>query len=128
MDTEGSLPCSQGPSTGPYPVEGEKATQIICRKSVREKHLLVELDIDLRIELRSFLKKWSAKCGLDSSDSEYSPVVGSCGRRNEPSGSSKCGEFLHQLMKWPYLTGNTLRHRYRAQPVNAVWGNSRCLL
>jgi hypothetical protein len=27
-----------------------------------------------------------------------------------------------------YLTGNTLRHRYRAQPVNAVWGNIRCLL
>jgi hypothetical protein len=28
----------------------------------------------------------------------------------------------------PYLTGNTLRLRYKAQPVNAVWGNSRCLL
>jgi hypothetical protein len=28
----------------------------------------------------------------------------------------------------PYLTGNTLRIHYRAQPVNAVWGNSRCLL
>jgi hypothetical protein len=28
----------------------------------------------------------------------------------------------------PYLTGNTLHLRYRAQPVNAVWGNSRCLL
>jgi hypothetical protein len=27
-----------------------------------------------------------------------------------------------------YLTGNTLRLHYRAQPVNAVWGNSRCLL
>jgi hypothetical protein len=27
-----------------------------------------------------------------------------------------------------YLTGNTLRLRYRAQPVNAAWGNSRCLL
>jgi hypothetical protein len=27
----------------------------------------------------------------------------------------------------PYLTGNTLRLHYRAQPVNAVWGNSRCL-
>jgi hypothetical protein len=25
-------------------------------------------------------------------------------------------------------TGNTSRLRYRAQPVNAVWGNSRCLL
>jgi hypothetical protein len=28
----------------------------------------------------------------------------------------------------PYFTGNTSRHHYRAQPVNAVWGNSRCLL
>jgi hypothetical protein len=28
----------------------------------------------------------------------------------------------------PYLTGNTLHLHYRAQPVNAVWGNSRCLL
>jgi hypothetical protein len=28
----------------------------------------------------------------------------------------------------PYLTGNTLRLRYKTQPVNAVWGNSRCLL
>jgi hypothetical protein len=28
----------------------------------------------------------------------------------------------------PYLTGDISRLRYRAQPVNAVWGNSRCLL
>jgi hypothetical protein len=28
----------------------------------------------------------------------------------------------------PYLTGNTIRLRYKAQSVNAVWGNSRCLL
>jgi hypothetical protein len=27
-----------------------------------------------------------------------------------------------------YLTGNTLRLRYEAQPVNAVYGNSHCLL
>jgi hypothetical protein len=27
-----------------------------------------------------------------------------------------------------YLTGDTSRLRYRAKPVNAVWGNSRCLL
>jgi hypothetical protein len=27
-----------------------------------------------------------------------------------------------------YLTGNTLHLRYKAQPVNAVWGNNRCLL
>jgi hypothetical protein len=28
----------------------------------------------------------------------------------------------------PYLTGNTLHTRYRAQPVNVVMGNRRCLL
>jgi hypothetical protein len=33
-----------------------------------------------------------------------------------------CGHFS------PYLTGNTLRLHYRAQPVDAVWRNSRCLL
>jgi hypothetical protein len=27
-----------------------------------------------------------------------------------------------------YLTGNTTRLRYRVKSVNAVWGNSRCLL
>jgi hypothetical protein len=27
-----------------------------------------------------------------------------------------------------YLTGNTLRPHYKPQPVNAVWGNSLCLL
>jgi hypothetical protein len=27
-----------------------------------------------------------------------------------------------------YLTGNTLRLRYKDQPVNAVKGNNRCLL
>jgi hypothetical protein len=27
-----------------------------------------------------------------------------------------------------YLTGDKSRLRYRTQPVNAVWGNSRCLL
>jgi hypothetical protein len=44
---------------------------------------------------------------------------------------------MHFLVFWvlcyliifsPYLTENTLRLRYRDQPVNAVWGNSRCLL
>jgi hypothetical protein len=30
-----------------------------------------------------------------------------------------CGDFSS------YLTGDTSRPRYRAQPVNAVWGNSR---
>jgi hypothetical protein len=39
-------------------------------------------------------------------------------------------EFLHNFINKSslYLTGNSLRLRYKAQPVNAVWGNSRCLL
>jgi hypothetical protein len=37
--------------------------------------------------------------------------------------------LLNNIYKFsPYLTGNTSRLRYKAQPVNAVWGNSRCLL
>jgi hypothetical protein len=36
---------------------------------------------------------------------------------------------LHNIYKFgSNLTGNTLRLIYRAQPVNAVEGNSRCLL
>jgi hypothetical protein len=39
-------------------------------------------------------------------------------------------EFLLNYIKIfsSYLTGNILRLRYKAQPVNAVWGNIRCLL
>jgi hypothetical protein len=42
-----------------------------------------------------------------------------------------CGqnaEFCNIYISRPYLTGNTIRLHYRAQPFNAVWGNSRCLL
>jgi hypothetical protein len=36
---------------------------------------------------------------------------------------------LNNIYKFsPYLTGNTLHLRYKAQPVNAVSGNSRCLV
>jgi hypothetical protein len=36
---------------------------------------------------------------------------------------------LSEIYKFSsYLTGNTLRLHYKAQPVNAVWGISRCLL
>jgi hypothetical protein len=34
-------------------------------------------------------------------------------------------EFLHSSV---HISGNTSRLRCKAQPVNAVWGNSRCLL
>jgi hypothetical protein len=37
-------------------------------------------------------------------------------------------EHTHIYKLRSYLTGNTLRLRYKAEPVNAVWGNSRCLL
>jgi hypothetical protein len=39
-------------------------------------------------------------------------------------------ELLHNFIyrSSPYLTGNTSPLHYKAQPVNAVWGNSRCLL
>jgi hypothetical protein len=39
-------------------------------------------------------------------------------------------EFIHNyIYKFSsYLTGNTLHLRYKVQPVNVVWGNSRCLL
>jgi hypothetical protein len=39
-------------------------------------------------------------------------------------------EFLHSFIykSSPYLTGNTSRLHYKAQPVKAVWGNSRSLL
>jgi hypothetical protein len=39
-------------------------------------------------------------------------------------------EFIHNFIyKFSlYVTGNTLRLRYKDQPVNAVWGKSRCLL
>jgi hypothetical protein len=38
--------------------------------------------------------------------------------------------FLHNFIykSSPYLTENILHLHYKAQPVNAVWGNSRCLL
>jgi hypothetical protein len=33
-------------------------------------------------------------CGMDASGSGYGPVTGSCEHGNEPSGSTKGGEFL----------------------------------
>jgi hypothetical protein len=39
-----------------------------------------------------------------------------------------CKSHTEHIDTVSYLTGNTLRLRYRDQPVNAVWGNSRFLL
>jgi hypothetical protein len=37
--------------------------------------------------------------------------------------------YLNNTQKFSsYVIGNTLRLRYKAQPVNAVYGNGRCLL
>jgi hypothetical protein len=41
---------------------------------------------------------------------------------------AECRVLSNIHMFRPYLTGNTLRLRYKVQPVNAVWGNSRCIL
>jgi hypothetical protein len=47
----------------------------------------------------------------------------------ERANTLKTALLLNNIYKSsPYLTGNTLRLRYKAQPVNAVWGNSSCLL
>jgi hypothetical protein len=47
----------------------------------------------------------------------------------EPNRLMLFGETVAVYYRYsPYHTGNTLRLRYRAQPVNAVWGNSSCLL
>jgi hypothetical protein len=35
--------------------------------------------------------------GLDRANSGYGKLTGTCKRRNEPSGSIKCGEFPHYL-------------------------------
>jgi hypothetical protein len=43
--------------------------------------------------------------------------------------SLKTEFLLNNIYKYSsYLTGNILRLYYIAQPVNAIWGNSRCLL
>jgi len=47
-----------------------------------------------RILLNWIFKKWDARHGLDCSDSEWGQVAGTCEGNNEPSGSTKCWEFL----------------------------------
>jgi hypothetical protein len=56
-------------------------------------------------------------------------VTRSCRDWNHELNPIKTEFLLNNIYKSrPYLTGNTLRLHYNAQPVNAVWGNSRCLL
>jgi hypothetical protein len=50
------------------------------------------------------VKKYGGgRCGLDSSDSEYGPVAGTCEHGNKPSGSIKDGEFLDYLIDYQLL-------------------------
>jgi hypothetical protein len=49
-------------------------------------------------------------CGLHSSGSGEGPVAGSCEYGNEPSGSTKDGEFLHNLFEHQLLEKGSLLH------------------
>jgi hypothetical protein len=51
-------------------------------------------------------------------------------KTDSPSVNPLKTEFLlNNIYKFSsYLTGNTLRLHYKAQPVNAVWGKNRRLL
>jgi hypothetical protein len=50
-------------------------------------------------------------------------------RTSNPTYHLKTQFLVNNIYKFsPYLAGSTLRLHYKAQPVNAVWGNSRCLL
>jgi hypothetical protein len=74
---------------------------------------------------------------LGSSDNEWlKNVDGSLNVRNRTPGNLRVFEdsvntsktiFSNINKSNSFLTGNTSQIRYRAQPVNAVWGNSRCL-
>jgi hypothetical protein len=44
--------------------------------------------------LKLILRKLNGRCGVDSSDLDYEPVVGSSEYSNEPSESMKYVEFL----------------------------------
>jgi hypothetical protein len=49
-------------------------------------------------------------------------------RMFNPSKTESLLNNIIHIQSSPYLTGNTLRLRYRDQPVNVVYGNSLCLL
>jgi hypothetical protein len=59
---------------------------------VKEKDLLKDRDIDVRITLKLMLKKRGVRAGLDSSGSDKGKTAGFCEYGNEHSGFIKGGE------------------------------------
>jgi hypothetical protein len=57
-----------------------------------------DLGIDGKIILKLILGKWDGECGLNSSDSGWGLMAGSCEHGNEPCDSIKCSEFLDFLL------------------------------
>jgi hypothetical protein len=57
--------------------------------------------------------------GLDRSGSEYRQVAGTCECGNEPSGSTKCGEFLN-----PFQSRDAIWHHTFNSVLHMVkfWG------
>jgi hypothetical protein len=53
--------------------------------------------------LKWMFKKYIRRVGLESWDSEWGPVEGSCEHCNEPPGSIKCWEVLEGLHNWRLL-------------------------
>jgi hypothetical protein len=64
--------------------------------NLRERDHLEDPGVDGRIIIRWFFSKWDGGGGhgMDRAGSGYGQLVGSCKRKNEPSGSIKCREFL----------------------------------
>ena len=61
---------------------------------MRERDILGNLGVDERIILRWICRKWDMGVWTGSGWLRIGTVAGSCECRNEPSGSTKCGEFL----------------------------------
>ena len=64
--------------------------------NLKERDHLGDPDVDGRI-LRWIFRKWDAGYGLDRAGLIQGQVAGTCDCGNEPSGSTKCGEFLDWL-------------------------------
>jgi hypothetical protein len=62
--------------------------------NIREGYHLEDSGVDGRIILKMDLREVTCGQGLDRCGSEERKVAGCCECGNEPSGSTKCGEFL----------------------------------
>jgi len=65
--------------------------------NLREREHLGDTGVDGRTILRWIFRKWNVGVGTGSSWLRIRKVVGTCKCSNEPSGSTKCGEFLDWL-------------------------------